>query len=90
MGHIRTATENGVIVDFDIDCQMRDRQELRRKFVEYVAGPDPGPEPRDARGAANDNESPIRVMPPSRIRELIAQGHPLWSAIWNDATSVVE
>lgn len=83
MDHIRIATENGVIVDFDIDCQMRDREELRRKFVEYVTGPEP--EPRDARGAANDNESPVRVMTPSRMRELIAQGHPLWSAIWKDA-----
>jgi hypothetical protein len=89
MAHIRLATENGVIVDFDIACALRDRQGLRRKFLEYITSADPQPDRRGALGAANDDESPIRAMTPSRMRELLAQGNPLWTAIWEDAISAV-
>jgi hypothetical protein len=63
---------------------------LRRKFLEYITSADPEPDRAGALGAVNDDEASIRVMTPSRMRELLAQGNPLLKAIWEDATSGVE
>ena len=90
MAHIRPATENGVIVDFDIACELHDRQELRRKFLEFITSADPEPDHCGILNAVSGDESIIRVLTPSRMRELLAQGHPLVTSLWKDSIAAFE
>jgi hypothetical protein len=90
MAHIRLATENGVIVDFDIACELRDRQKLRRKFLEFITSADPAPDHCGTLDAVSGDESFIRVLTPSRMRELLAQGNPLVTSLWKDSIAALD